>query len=314
MPFSQQVFFDRDPNWGLYDVEGNLIAEAALLRGDQLTGQSQKLEFDLAAIPTLPDNKEYIYGGPLIPHYGHFILSSMSRLWAIPQRLSKDTMIVFHADHSLETLLQSEAYAPLLGLTLERLGLTLENSMVLNHPARISRMIVPAASVCEQSFAYPAFAEICHSIGHADIDAHRRVEHRPIYFTKTGLRSGVTRLSGECELEAALQAKGVEIVRPETLPLTEQIKLFSQKRTFMGVLGSAFHTSIFAPPVGRSIILSPGGYVSSNYLLIDGVNGSNVSYLEPNSGSTEVYHTDHFHVTYVLNDINEAITGLIAYL
>jgi hypothetical protein len=73
---------DRDPYWGLYDADGRLIEAASYRRGPlrRLVGQSPDVAIPAAEIESAPD-EHYVIAGPLLFHYGHFLLTSFSRLW-----------------------------------------------------------------------------------------------------------------------------------------------------------------------------------------------------------------------------------------
>jgi hypothetical protein len=51
-PFSAEVFFDRDPSWGIYSPGGSIIPAAAYVRGEKLglIGQSQSRIFALDSL------------------------------------------------------------------------------------------------------------------------------------------------------------------------------------------------------------------------------------------------------------------------
>lgn len=72
---------------------------------------------------------------------------------------------------------------------------------------------------------------------------------------------------------------GVELVHPEQLGLLDQIALFKSDRVIMGLSGSAFHTTIFAPPVPRPLAIEPVN--SENQTLINLLNGNKMVCLRP---------------------------------
>ncbi len=69
---------DGDPSWGVYDTAGHLLLQGAYRRGPDraLVGQSRML----AALPADTDPapaSHYVYAGPLILQYGHFLWTSI---------------------------------------------------------------------------------------------------------------------------------------------------------------------------------------------------------------------------------------------
>ena len=58
---------------------------------------------------------------------------------------------------------------------------------------------------------------------------------------------GNRRLINRDAIQAAAEAAGFTIIRPETMSLPEQVALFGQAREITGEYGSAFHNALFAP-------------------------------------------------------------------
>ena len=63
-------------------------------------------------------------------------------------------------------------------------------------------------------------------------------------------------MSNAVEVEALLQEQGFQIVEPETLSFTEQIRLFSRAEIIVGQGGAAFGNIIFAPKGCHIVILT----------------------------------------------------------
>ena len=67
--------------------------------------------------------------------------------------------------------------------------------------------------------------------------------HRKVFLARDGAHRLMT--SRE-DIEALAEQKGYFVVRPELLPIPEQIALFRQARAICGEYGSALHGSLFA--------------------------------------------------------------------
>ncbi len=266
---------DRDPGWGLYDRDGRLIRAAAYCRGQQrrLVGQSETVCVPAAAIEDAPD-EHYVHAGPLILHYGHFLLASLSRLW--PQ-FGANARFVWFSHAPLEIL----PHTPYVGACLAGLGLDPGQFRRFTRPTRIARLTVVAPAFEEAHFGHLAFARTCLRIG-ARLAAERDQTPRPpAYLTRTGLTWGVKSVANEAAVCAALAGLGVEIIEPERLPLTEQIRLFGSNRVVMGTAGSAFHTALFAPPCARLIAIEFKD--NENQVLINRLTGARMLHLRPST-------------------------------
>lgn len=93
------------------------------------------------------------------------------------------------------------------------------------------------------------------------------------------MKGGVGRVLNEKALEERLERAGVEIIRPETLSLREQIALFVERPSVAGTIGSSFHTSIFVQPGANIIVLSTVPGPNSNFAILDAVNGRTATYV-----------------------------------
>lgn len=77
--------------------------------------------------------------------------------------------------------------------------------------------------------------------------------HRKLYLSRGQI--GRRRIVNEDEVLEALAPLGFTSVRPETLSMQEQVKLFSQASHIVGSAGAAFTNMLFAPPGARVVLL-----------------------------------------------------------
>lgn len=84
------------------------------------------------------------------------------------------------------------------------------------------------------------------------------------------------------ELESLMESLGFLLVQPETLPLSEQVDLFSRADVIAGFIGSAFHTLLLCPEHHRKLIYLSGirGICSANFPMIDRLLGNSGFYYD----------------------------------
>ena len=104
---------------------------------------------------------------------------------------------------------------------------------------------------------------------------------RPKYLAKTKLRSGVGRIVNEEEIVQVLRRAGFDIVFPERLTFSEQVKLFSTSSFISGSTGSAFHTSVFSDASSNMIIINTIQEINSNFILLDSLGKHDAKYFYP---------------------------------
>lgn len=264
---------DGDPGWGLYDRDGRIIRGAAYCRGHRrdLVGQSETVAIPAAAIEHAPD-EHYVYAGPLILHYGHFLLASLSRLWP---RFAERARFLWISHAPLEIL----PHTPYVGACLAGLGLDPGQFQRFTRPTRIARLTVVGPAFEEAHFGHAAFARLGRAIGARLAPEHDPTPRPPAYLARTGLTWGVKSVANEATVCAALAALGVAVIQPERLPLAEQIALFGSNRVILGTAGSAFHTALFAPPAARLITIEFKH--NENQLLINRLTGARMTHLRP---------------------------------
>ncbi|WP_342151336.1 glycosyltransferase family 61 protein [Methylorubrum sp. SB2] len=261
--FTQADFhpIDGDAPWGLFARNGSLLG----------TGRAPSTPL---AEPEPGETGPTLYIGLLALHYGHFLINTLPHLWPLVGWQGERPKLLCHAKPG------SWHGAPFLEKILGRLGYGLDDLVTFERPVRLSDVLVPEPALHEQASVHAIYGDLCRAIGEGfwtpgEVDSVAR----PAYLAKTRLASGITRLVNEVEIADELARNGVEIVHPETLDLPAQVRLLSQRRTILGTVGSAFHTTVFAAPNRRLVGLNWQPALNANFALLDGLNGTRARYL-----------------------------------
>ena len=286
--------------WGIFGADRQLVPITGFHRGPvrHLAMQAASTGFDVGAVTETAPEPVYLYGGAIHTHYGHFLLSTLSRLWplAVPGSLPSTVLggvrpkILCNAGDDPAAWFAH----PHIGFCFTHLGLTPQDFVRFDRPVRLRRLIVAQPAFEELSAAWPAFATLGHAIGDAalagnraarsTLDNHAARRTTPAYLSKTRLTSGVWRFSNEDAVVETLARHGVDIVFPEQLSLTEQIRIFAEREVVLGTVSSALHTSILASGCARIVGLNFQENLVSNYPLMDAVNAAPSRYLYPEHG------------------------------
>ncbi|MFE1601448.1 glycosyltransferase family 61 protein [Methylobacterium sp. ID0610] len=273
---------------------------ALLAAGERIAGGGGEPGPRPAPVPA--PEATYLFVGALAPHYGHFIVDTLARLWPL-----------LGWEGPLPRLL---AFTPApaegpgyVGAILGGLGVGAEGVACFYEPVRIPRLVLPDPAFREQAFVHRVFGDLCRAVGQPFWGGERL--GRPVYLSKTRLSSGISRIANEDAIVAELDRCGVEIVAPETLPFGDQVRLLSTRRIVMGSTGSAFHTSAFAAPGCRLLGLNWMERLHANFALIDAVSGHAAKYYFP-PGTRYAESGDAFHFGWVVRDPRAVAAELVA--
>lgn len=266
-PVHDHLWHD-DPLWGTYGPSGHRIDAAAYYRGaGQAVGQSPWVDRSAIPAPDAPD-ETYIYGGILIEHFGHFLLSSLSRFWPFADDLLRASLGphrilchgVFGPDHWWGFDYMRSC--------LLALGIPHGRIVSFPHPVRVRRLIVPRPSFEEHSFVHAAYPRLTRHVG-ARLGPAAPSGSGPVYLSRAAYPRITQGFENEAELEAVLAALGVEVIRPEALALADQAAVFARRRVVLGTISSAFHAAVLPPRTGTLIMLSPTHVPGPNFGLLD---------------------------------------------
>jgi hypothetical protein len=257
-------------SYGLYRLDGALIEPAARFRGPgrelagPALGTAQRL-VDMTRQYEVPD---LLYMGAFTSHYGHFLIDTLCRLWALRLLPGRKVKILYHGIETPEQIFAIGFAAEVFGA----LGFSAADFQKFDEPVLIRRVVVPAPAFEELSFSHTVFAAFLNELGAKICGPARAVDDRPVYLTKMHVRSGISHYVNEEEFAARLDRAGVEIIAPERLGLRAQIEVFRSRRIVTGLIGSAFHTAGFMP-FRKTLILNYGRLLWSNQVLLDQANG-----------------------------------------
>lgn len=281
VPKQQFALLDHDPDWGIYDKAGSNISLAAYRRGpyQDRVGQSQRLNGSLSVRPAA-EECTYMYIGPLSMHHGHYLLTSVARLWPLIKLNDTNIKLVFHGDHDIQTYCK---HLPVAAATLRAFNLSPDNFFRPVEPTRFGKLYIPAPSFEETNSAHRIHGDVGTIIGRSlpRSSAARTYSH-PVIFSKARLTSGVSRILNEDKIIEHLVRKGMEVIYPETLSLGDQIDIFERAPAIVSYAGSALHTSLLAERSSKIIGLNLNSTMASSQILIDFLKGNDSSYFYPN--------------------------------
>ena len=216
---------------GVLYSDGSYCSSGALWRnGRALTVQPKMPEGDLPV-----REGTWLWGGLLWMHFGHFLVESTARLWALETLNIPIDGILFapkRPRNGSEVHAFQHEFVKLMGTEVP--------VVCLDAPTKVERLIVPG-----QGFGLGSMIEGTQNYRDAiaarfanDIQAKGP---KKLYISRSKLPAGRGNLIGETELEAHLEKQGYTVFHPEKHNLTDQIAIYKAADQIIAAEGSALH-------------------------------------------------------------------------
>ncbi|MBV0891358.1 glycosyltransferase family 61 protein [Paracoccus sp. Z118] len=200
-------------------------------------------DFAVNSVPETPEADQvqelsgtWIFGGIAYGHFGHFLLESLSRMWALSQIEGEVDGIVFTPKfRRLNTAKVMKGFSPLMGA----LGIAVPTRST-TVPLRVERLYVPRQGIGMGglSLGTAKFRE------HVRQNAGKYIEAKGaqrIYISRSKLPPMRGGLIGESILEELLAAEGYEMFHPQRHPAEEQIAQYKAAKDIIAVDCSPLH-------------------------------------------------------------------------
>jgi hypothetical protein len=211
----------------------------------------------------------YLYLGLLRPHFGHFLLESLSRIWYLLKH-KPDCNIVVHGNEDMSKLPPHVLY------TLNLIDFDLDRVTAVTRPVLVDHLLIPESEFEIRWKARAVYGDTFHEI----YERSKRllpVDNTPsrIYLTRRQLKIKTPGdrkkvVVNEEEVEQIFARRGFTIIAPEKLPFHQQIAFAAGAGQIAGMKGSALHMSLFCQrPHAR--VIQMGRVQSMNQSLIDGL-------------------------------------------
>jgi len=194
---------------------------------------------------------EIAWGGAIVGHFGHQVADFSARLLATGRERS-DLPIAFAARAGTAWTSVEEAPA-FVGAILDWYHIEPHRRVLISEPTTALSLFV--AEQAEQ-LGGPGPNE-----GHLDaLDelTVRNLQGQPtshdgvVYVSRAAMHA---RFAGEAYLESRLEAAGVRVMRPESMPLAEQIRTYQSAPVLVFAEGSALHTLQLSGRIEGSVVV-----------------------------------------------------------
>lgn len=267
--------------WALYDEQRLLVPRSAFIRegfdggqpGLSTIGSASTTNVNIYSGTCLPED-DYVWIGHVHDHFGHFLASTLSRLWSAGHYRTAPRLVAVGPGD-----LSSRLETPFIRSILSALGISDDQFIEVSEHTIIPAIDVPEPLCIENSSIFREMSDFSLDVATrlAGEDSGDRSD-APLFLTKHALAGGVRNMKGEDVFAGILARSGVEVVSPEKLTLPEQIRLWRRHRIISAFEGSAMHAAIFVQKK-KLLTLSSNPFAPSNQVLINEAAGHQSLYL-----------------------------------
>ncbi|MGB1234123.1 MAG: glycosyltransferase family 61 protein [Planktomarina sp.] len=192
----------------------------------------------------------WLYGGKHDNRFGHFLVETLARLWALDAGLGDVDGVAFipkkvmPAARSIKQMTQTRDLFAMIA--------DMPPYDVVTRPTRFDRLIVPPQG-CGAGMLAPGCPEFRAFIRNRFATGILPSQlGSKIYVSRTKIRNTPGHILFEDVIEAAAMAEGYEVYHPQDHTLPDQIARYRGASQILGVEGSAFHLIAMAnPPSAR---------------------------------------------------------------
>jgi tetratricopeptide (TPR) repeat protein len=225
---------------GVYTADGDYVSSSRhLRRSKDLTAsnpQAIRLSNDMPRL-----SGRYLYLGWFFNHYGHFILESLARAWAV-QELSLVDGYIMHV-HAVDARPASYLldFFDLLAIPSDKL-------VFANKDIQVDELLLPSQQAVLSRGMSEDMRRLYHQLGSKAAQQKNRdsATSSKLYLSRRFLPVDQRSASNEKALEERFQTEGYQVVHPQFLDVKSQLAMYYVATDFAGLEGSGLHNVLFA--------------------------------------------------------------------
>ena len=178
----------------------------------------------------------HLYGGVGRVHFGHFLVESIARLWALDHLDTPVDSVLFSPMHGRKPKMT-------FGKTLSELITVFCGDLPVTPvpaPTRIEEVVIPSQGIGHLGWSAgtPEFRHFVRSRFEA---RYKPLGPERLYISRTRLENEDSLVDQEGQIEMMMAAAGYTIFHPERYSIRQQVEHLMAARMVVGADGSAFH-------------------------------------------------------------------------
>jgi len=234
----------------------DLENRCGVLRSDGSFSEFSRIRFgpnQSTKVPQMPDapakklGGRHLFGGWLRPHFGHFLMESTPRVWALDGLECNVESIVFIPFKRGKPKRVRAKFKPLLDILTSGIDVG-----IIDTPTQVEELIVPDPGFGhgERILGSSRYRDVVRKRVAATVSPYGSER---LYISRTGLDDNFGGVFGEDRLEDLMRNSGYAIFRPEQHCAEEQLARYRAAREIVCLDGSALHMVAFAAKKGARI-------------------------------------------------------------
>lgn len=244
---------------GVYSEDGKLVGISGHIGGMELAPRSVG-DISPAFDGIVKRNGKVLYMGVFVPHWGHFLVDMIYRLYHLER--FRDYQIAYVGTEAI-----TGNYLDFLigyGIGKERLiritGQVQFEQVVVNEPCAVPQLYYSRI----YRGIFDSVKKYYSAIGQKPLRSFEK-----IYFSRQHFRGGGRKETGEKEIETIFRRNRYHILHPEELSLQEQIFFISHASMIACVSGTIAHNLVFSNTNCTWIILEKASIVNLTQVMLE---------------------------------------------
>lgn len=212
------------------------------------------------------EDKNVIFLGAFHPHFGHFFLESLSRLWIFFESNYHDYEYVYISENEIQ-----KDFFDLIIL----FGLDIQKVKRLTNPTTYKKIIIPEMSLRLHDYYHDNYKKIFDKIIEK---IPSDFNNKTYYLSRKNIKN--SRVYGEKTLEYFLNKLDIEILYPEKITIVDLISKLKSSKQIIAISGTNSHNSIFMNDNSKLICFSRSSHYHPPQSMIDQMKNLKTSYVD----------------------------------
>lgn len=229
-------------------------------------------------LPIEYPNQTVLFAGYLDPHWGHFLMDSLSRLWPV-----FSSNIIFHKIIFASPFKSIKDYAPNIREALHLAGIE-DKIELINTPHRFANLAISQRAISPRHFACQEANLVFDAIRQCalrDKTEEKEIQTtRGIFMSRSHLPKASANEPGIKWLDKYFENNDFEVIYPERLSLSELIVKMHGAETVIAMSGSLPHNLVFGRSGTRTWIIEKTPVINNYQVGIDRLRELDVTYID----------------------------------